>query len=93
MNTIETTHLKKCYGKKVVVDDVSFTLREGDIYGLIGKNGAGKTTLIRMILGLAAPTSGEISLNGASSSEGLRTERKKIGAIVDQPSYEPHLTA
>ncbi|MEG2450997.1 MAG: ATP-binding cassette domain-containing protein [Clostridia bacterium] len=93
MNTIETTHLKKCYGKKVVVDDVSFTLREGDIYGLIGKNGAGKTTLIRMILGLAAPTSGEISLNGASSPEGLRTERKKIGAIVDQPSYEPHLTA
>lgn len=75
------------------MNDVSFTVKAGDIYGLVGRNGAGKTTLIRLILGLCEPASGTISLNGAMSREGLAFERKKIGAIVDKPSFEPHLSA
>lgn len=94
MNVFETSHLTKKYGKnKVVLDDVSITVREGDIYGLVGRNGAGKTTLIRILLGLANPTSGEVRINGASSADALAYERKKIGSIVDSPALLTHLTA
>ncbi|HCH92432.1 MAG TPA: bacitracin ABC transporter ATP-binding protein, partial [Clostridiales bacterium] len=94
MNVFETSHLTKTYGKnKVVLDDVSLTVREGDIYGLVGRNGAGKTTLIRILLGLASPTSGEVRINGASSADALAYERRKIGSIVDSPALSTHLTA
>lgn len=93
MNVIETERLVKRYGQKTVVDGVSLTIREGDIYGLVGRNGAGKTTLIRLILGLAAPDQGFVSINGAKSSDALNYERKKIGAIIDSPAYEPHMSA
>ena len=55
---LRTNHLTKRYGHRTVVDNLSMTIYEGDIYGFIGKNGAGKTTLIRMITGLAAPSDG-----------------------------------
>lgn len=93
MNVFETSRLSKSYRNKCVLDNVSITVREGDIYGLVGRNGAGKTTLIRLLLGLASPTSGEIKINGASSVDALGYERKKIGAIVDSPSLSKHLTA
>jgi ABC-2 type transport system ATP-binding protein len=93
MNAIEVSNLKKSYGSKVVVDNVTLTIREGDIYGLVGRNGAGKTTLIRMILGLASPIGGEIVINGAKSPDALNYERKKIGSIVDTPAFEPHMSA
>ena len=93
MNVFETSHLKKSYGKKAVLKDVNLTVREGEIYGLIGKNGAGKTTLMRVLLGLTAPTDGEIKINGSSSKDALAYERRKVGAIVDSPSLFLHLTA
>ena len=93
MNVFETSHLKKSYGKKAVLKDVNLTVREGEIYGLIGKNGAGKTTLMRILLGLTAPTDGEIRINGSSSKDALAYERRKVGAIVDSPSLFLHLTA
>lgn len=93
MSAIETSHLNKSYRGRKIVDDVSICVREGDIYGLVGRNGAGKTTLIRMILGLASPDSGEIKINNAVSADALNYERKKIGAIVDVPSILPHLSA
>lgn len=94
MNVFETSHLTKKYGKdKVVLDDVSLTVREGDIYGLVGRNGAGKTTLVRILLGLAKPSSGEIKINGASTEDALAYERTKIGSIVDSPALSLHLTA
>lgn len=93
MNVFETSHLSKRYGKKTVLDNVSLTVREGEIYGLVGRNGAGKTTLIRILLGLASPTSGEIKINGASQPDALCYERKKIGALVDSPALSKHLTA
>lgn len=93
MDAFEVSHVSKSYGKKKVLDNVSITVREGEIYGLVGRNGAGKTTLIRLLLGLASPTSGEIKINGASQNDALAYERKKIGAIVDTPALSKHLTA
>lgn len=93
MNVFETNRLCKSYGNKTVLDNVSMCVREGEIYGLVGKNGAGKTTLIRALLGLALPTSGEIKINGMSTEDALCYERKKIGSIIDSPSLLLHLSA
>ncbi len=93
MNVFETSHLCKSYGKKVVLDDVNLTVREGEIYGLVGRNGAGKSTLIRILLGLAKQNRGEVKINGSQSADALSYERKKIGSIVDSPSLLLHLTA
>ena len=63
---IEAVGLVKCYGDKVAVDDLSFTVRPGIVTGFLGPNGAGKSTTMRMIVGLDAPTSGAVSVNGRS---------------------------
>ncbi len=93
MNLIETSHLTKSYGNKKVLDDVSISIREGEIYGLVGRNGAGKTTLIRSILGLVSPDGGEIKINGALGKNALEYERRKIGSIIDSPALIAHLSA
>ena len=59
---IETQNLTKCYGEHAAVRDVSLHVPQGAIYGLLGRNGAGKTTVMKMLLGLARPTSGSILL-------------------------------
>lgn len=64
MNILEVDHLKKYYATQKAVDDISFTLAEGSIFGLLGPNGAGKTTMIRMITGIFYPDSGSIRFNG-----------------------------
>lgn len=64
MNILEVKHLKKYYATQKAVDDISFSLAPGSIFGLLGPNGAGKTTLIRMITGILFPDQGEIIFNG-----------------------------
>jgi ABC-2 type transport system ATP-binding protein len=64
MNILEVKHLKKYFATQKAVDDISFTLAEGSIFGMLGPNGAGKTTLIRMLTGITFPDEGEILLNG-----------------------------
>ncbi len=59
---LKTNHLTKRYGHRAVVENLSMTIHQGDIYGFIGKNEAGKTTLIRMVTGLAAPSDGSTTL-------------------------------
>jgi ABC-type multidrug transport system ATPase subunit len=75
-----------------VVDDLSFTVNEGDVYGFLGQNGAGKSTTIRMLLTLIRPSSGEMELFGMS----LRKERKRIlqqvGAVIEKPDLYKYLT-
>jgi ABC-2 type transport system ATP-binding protein len=73
--------------------DVSITLESGRIYGLIGQNGAGKTTLMRLITGLAFPTSGSLELFGHTGENALQIERKRIGAMIENPGLVPHMTA
>ncbi|MBV8255260.1 MAG: ATP-binding cassette domain-containing protein [Chitinophaga sp.] len=64
MNLLEVQHLKKYYATHKAVDDISFNIAQGSIFGLLGPNGAGKTTLLRMITGIFHPDSGDILLNG-----------------------------
>lgn len=90
---VATHGITKIYGGVRRVDDVSISVRKGEVYGLIGKNGAGKTTLIRMILGIASPSSGTVELNGESTPRALSEERRKIGALIEQPAFYPRMTA
>src|ERR1700712_1987602 len=64
MNILELQNLKKYFATQKAVDDISFNIEQGSIFGLLGPNGAGKTTLLRMITGIFYPDSGEIILNG-----------------------------
>ncbi|HTQ64244.1 MAG TPA: ABC transporter ATP-binding protein [Puia sp.] len=90
---IRVTGLTKHFKDVIAVDDLSFSVREGDIYGFLGQNGAGKSTTIRMLLTLIEPTHGHIEVFGMD----LRTHRKQIlrqtGAIIERPDLYKYLTA
>ncbi len=92
MPLVKVSHLSKKFRGKTVVDDLSFTVNEGDVYGFLGQNGAGKSTTIRMLLTLIRPSSGEIELFGMN----LHNERKKIlqqiGAVIEKPDLYKYLT-
>lgn len=92
-NIISIRNLNKKYGKKSVLDNLSMNLKKGDIYGLVGKNGAGKTTLIRIILSLANYDSGEIELFGKLDEKEKLCDHKRIGNIIETPSFYSFLTA
>lgn len=85
MEVLRTDKLTKKFKNKIAVKDVSMVINEGDIYGFIGENGAGKTTFIRLIAGLANPTSGTYTL--------FEGENKPIAAIVESPSLYLNLSA
>ncbi len=87
---IETKNLLKRYGAKAAVNNVSLHVEKGEIYGLIGKNGAGKTTLMKLLLGLANPNSGEISLFGSITPN---EKRRKIGSLIEEPALYKGETA
>ncbi len=89
---IETDNLTKAYGSKYAVKDINIHVREGGIYGLIGRNGAGKTTIMRMLSGLSAPTSGDYSIFGKTGSE-RGAMMKNIGVLIENPGLYPHLSA
>jgi ABC-2 type transport system ATP-binding protein len=89
---IEVAGLTKRFGAGVVaVDDLSFTVRRGEIVGLLGPNGAGKTTTLRALLGLIRPTSGSMSILGQSVRPGIPV-LSRVGALVEGPGFVPHLT-
>ena len=79
---IEANHLTKRYGKTVAVDEVSFTVRPGQVTGFLGPNGAGKSTTMRMILGLDTPTSGEVRVDGKPYHQ-LADPLRSVGALLD----------
>ena len=90
---LQTDHLSKNYKKYKALEDVTISLKEGKIYGLIGKNGAGKTTLMRIISGLSFPTSGSITLFGSSDYSQYQKELRRIGTLIENPAMERKLTA
>lgn len=79
---LRTNKLTKRFGAKCAVNRVSMQIRKGEIYGFIGKNGAGKTTLMRLVLGAAMPSDGDIELFGG---EELSRARHRIGALLEYP--------
>lgn len=94
MNTIlEINHLSKKYKDFTAVDDLSFSVNSGDVYGFLGQNGAGKSTTIRMMLTLIEPTSGEIKIFGKSLHENRHEILSKIGAVIERPDLYKYLTA
>jgi lantibiotic transport system ATP-binding protein len=90
---LETNGLTKKFGKRSAVENVDLRLAKGEIYGFLGPNGAGKTTTIRMLLGLARPTGGTIQIFGKDLKKEKLQILRKVGSLVEYPSYYGHLTA
>ena len=90
---LSTTQLTKRLGGKTVVNGIDLAIRRGDIYGFLGPNGAGKTTTIRILLGLARPTSGKVQIFGKDIYKERLAILRKVGSLVEYPSYYGHLTA
>ena len=88
---IEFQNVTKKYGDKIAVNDVSFKVDRGDVFGYLGPNGSGKTTSIRMMLDLLRPTSGKVALFGEVPSS--HAVRKRIGLCLDYEGFYPDLTA
>src|SRR5688572_2053864 len=80
-------------GKAVVaVDDVSFSVAAGEVYGLLGPNGAGKTTTLRMLLGLLRPSSGRAAIQGFSSVDQPDEVKRRVGLVSTSAGLYPHLS-
>lgn len=88
---VETVCLTKIYKDKAAVKHLDMRVREGEIYGFIGKNGAGKSTTMKMICGLAAPTEGEVRLFGRPISDPVI--RRRMGVLIESPGLYPNMTA
>ena len=92
MSIIETRNLSKTFKSFKAVDDLSFSIHPGDVYGFLGENGAGKSTTMRMLLGLIYPDSGEILIEGQKFNNGSRHLLSSIGAIIERPDMYGYLS-
>ena len=89
---IEVRHLSKRYGETTVVDDASFTVNGGEIFGLLGPNGAGKTTTILMLLGLTEISSGQARVLGHDPEREPLAVKRRVGYLPDSVGFYDHLT-
>ena len=89
---IQTVGLSKVFGSQRAVDDLDLTVPRGSVFGFLGPNGSGKTTTIRMLLGLASPSSGAIRMLGESMPTALRSVLPRVGALVEGPALYPFLS-
>lgn len=90
---LQAQGLTKAYRHTRALDHIDLELQKGKIYGFIGQNGAGKTTFLRLIAGLAFPTSGSLALWGKTAAGDLQTQRKRIGCLIETPALFPNMTA
>lgn len=90
---VGTKGLTKVFKKEKAVDELDLQIAKGEIYGFLGPNGAGKTTTIRLLLGLMKPTAGKIRIFQKELAKERIEILKKVGSLVENPSYYPHLTA
>jgi ABC-type multidrug transport system ATPase subunit len=89
---IETIALTKRFGRQVVVDDLALSVPRGSVFGFLGPNGSGKTTTIRMLLGLARASAGEISVLGEPMPQRLGSVLPQVGALIEGPGFYPFLS-
>ena len=92
MSCIETNSLVKNYDSLVAVDGIDLNIESGQVFGFLGPNGAGKSTVIKLLTTLIQPTKGKVSVLGIDSRKSPLEIRKKIGVVLQQPSYEPTLS-
>ena len=90
---IKVSNLSKQFKDIHAVNDLSFTVEEGDVYGFLGQNGAGKSTSIRMLLTLIKPTAGNISIFGKELSTHRHEILKQVGAVIEKPDLYKYLSA
>lgn len=90
--TLSVKNLTKIYGQKTVVNNLSFSLYPGQIFGFVGPNGAGKSTAIKMITGLAPISSGEVRVCGYNINNAFSKAINKIGAVVETPQLYSYLS-
>ncbi|MDP2088043.1 MAG: ATP-binding cassette domain-containing protein [Flavobacteriaceae bacterium] len=90
-NILKIEHITKCYGKLVAVDQLSFEIAQGNVYGILGPNGSGKSTTLGILLNVVNKTSGNFSWfdGNLTTHEALR----KVGAIIERPNFYPYMTA
>lgn len=89
---LEVRHLTKRYRTHTAVDDLSFRVLPGEVYGFLGENGAGKSTTLRCVLGLIKPTSGEVFINGQPFPASGKKLLRNIGAVVERPDMYGYFT-
>ena len=89
---IEVSHLTKKYGSHLAVEDVSFTVADGGIYGLLGPNGAGKSTIMNILTGYLSATSGQVTVAGHPLPEEADAAKKCVGYLPEQPPLYPEMT-
>ena len=89
---IQLTNVQKKFGARLAVDDLSFTVSRGEIFGLLGHNGAGKSTAIGMMLGQVWPTGGEIKICGHDVAANRRAALQPVGAIFETPVFYDYLS-
>ncbi|MDP4251429.1 MAG: ABC transporter ATP-binding protein [Bacteroidota bacterium] len=92
MPLVQVSGLSKKFRGNAVVDDLSFSVNEGDVYGFLGQNGAGKSTTIRMLLTLITPSSGNIELFGMNLQKERKKILKQIGAVIEKPDLYKYLS-
>lgn len=90
---IKVNNLSKQFKEIKAVDNLSFSVEEGDVYGFLGQNGAGKSTTIRMLLTLIKPTAGDISIFGKNLSTHRNEILKQVGAVIEKPDLYKYLSA
>jgi ABC-2 type transport system ATP-binding protein len=90
---IQVKHLVKQFGQFTAVDDISFEVRQGEIFAFLGPNGAGKTTTIKMLTTLLRPTSGTLEVDGLDPAASPNEVRKRFGIVFQDPSLDGDLTA
>ena len=89
---IEVSHLTKQYGNHLAVDDVSFTVADGQICGLLGPNGAGKSTIMNILTGYLSATSGQVTVAGHPLPEEVDAAKACVGYLPEQPPLYPEMT-
>ena len=89
---IEVSNLTKRYGEVLAVNDISFSVKKGELFGFLGPNGAGKTTTINMLTGLARLDAGMINISGIDCTRNPKAAQHLIGVVPDESNLYPELT-
>jgi ABC-type multidrug transport system ATPase subunit len=93
MSVIKVQNISKHFGSLKAVDDLSFEVKTGQVFGFLGQNGSGKSTTIRMLLSLIHPTSGNIEIFGKRIEKDREAILEQVGAIIERPDLYPYLSA